>query len=452
MKTKLVLWGINAQDERVLIAMQLRAADNKVEIWTFPEAITTPEFAQQMLNEWRNSTAQLEFPEGGTHVVKELTVAESILPEDLKAERADLVQRAQSEWNFIVLSTKLHESYKSELAGIQDKISQLTDYSSEAWDSLKGFWDKVQEQLRDRNLFREHADVLRDGTNDLFDQLKKMRTSMSNEFEENSKSLFSQFNSVLDEIEKKVEQGIQRFPDIFEDLKKTQSQFRDKKLKREHSNDIWNRIDSLFKTVKEKKFGTNAINDGSAGERLARRYEGLIGAMDKMQDSIDRDKDELDFQTKRVNNSTGQLEAQIRQAKIEMIVERIKSKQEKLDEMLATKSEVEFKMNNYKEKEAKKATEVPKVEHKPAPQPAAKIEAAPQLISEPRPQPQPQAEAIVAPNTEGVAEAEVKSDVKTEEKAKVKTETKAEPQPTNEMSDIAANAHAAVGAVEKVTE
>ncbi len=450
MKTKLVLWGINAQDERVLIAMQLRAADNKVEIWTFPEAITTPEFAQQMLNEWRNSTAQLEFPEGGTHVVKELTVAESILPEDLKAERADLVQRAQSEWNFIVLSTKLHESYKSELAGIQDKISQLTDYSSEAWDSLKGFWDKVQEQLRDRNLFREHADVLRDGTNDLFDQLKKMRTSMSNEFEENSKSLFSQFNSVLDEIEKKVEQGIQRFPDIFEDLKKTQSQFRDKKLKREHSNDIWNRIDSLFKTVKEKKFGTNAINDGSAGERLARRYEGLIGAMDKMQDSIDRDKDELDFQTKRVNNSTGQLEAQIRQAKIEMIVERIKSKQEKLDEMLATKSEVEFKMNNYKEKEAKKATEVPKVEHKPAPQPAAKIEAAPQLISEPRPQ--PQAEAIVAPNTEGVAEAEVKSDVKTEEKAKVKTETKAEPQPTNEMSDIAANAHAAVGAVEKVTE
>ncbi len=456
MKTKLVLWGTNAQDERVLIAMQLRAADNKVEIWTFPEAITTPEFAQQMLNEWRNSTAQLEFPEGGTHAVKELTVVENILPEDLKAERADLVQRAQSEWNFIVLSTKLHESYKSELAGIQDKISQLSDYSSEAWDSLKGFWDKVQEQLRDRNLFREHADVLRDGTNDLFDQLKKMRTSMSNEFEENSKSLFSQFNSVLDEIERKVEQGIQRFPDIFEDLKKTQSQFRDKKLKREHSNDIWNRIDSLFKTVKEKKFGTNAINDGSAGERLARRYEGLIGAMDKMQDSIDRDKDELDFQTKRVNNSTGQLEAQIRQAKIEMIVERIKSKQEKLDEMLATKSEVEFKMNNYKEKEARKATEAPKVQHKPAPKPEAKIETASQLISEP--EPESQVETIVASNviasdsvaTEGVAEAEV--DVKTEEKAEEKTETKAEAQPTNDMSDIAANAHAAVEAVEKVTE
>ena len=269
---------------------------------------------------------------------------------------------------------------------------------------------------------------------------------MSNEFEENSKSLFSQFNAVLDEIEKKVEQGIQRFPDIFEDLKKTQSQFRDKKLKREHSNDIWNRIDSLFKTVKEKKFGTNAINDGSAGERLARRYEGLIGAMDKMQDSIDRDKDELDFQTKRVNNSTGQLEAQIRQAKIEMIVERVKSKQEKLDEMLATKSEVEFKMNNYKEKEARKATEVPKIEHKPSPKPEVKIEVAPELI----PQSEPQAKTIVAPNTEGAAEA--KHEMKVEAKAEPKTEVKAEAPATNDMSDIAANAHAAVEAVEKVTE
>lgn len=429
MKTKLVLWGHNAQDERVLIAMQLRAADNKVDIWTFPEAIATSDFAQQMMNEWRVSTEPNNFPEGATHLERELTVTESILPEDLKVERGDLIQRAQSEWHFIVLSTKLHESYKSELAEIQDKIGQMVEYSGEAWDALKGFWDKVQEQVRDRNLFREHADTLRDNTNELFDQLKKMRTSMTSEFEENSKSIYAQFNLLLDGIEKKVEQGIQRFPDIFEDLKKAQTDFRDKKLKREHSNDIWNRIDGLFKTVKEKKFGTNAINDTSASERLTRRYEGLIGAIDKMQDSIDRDKDDLEYQTKRVNNSQGQLEAQIRQAKIDMILERVKSKQEKLDEMMVTKAEIEAKMNSYKEKEAKKASEPAK--------PAPKTETQSIEISEPV--------VAVAP-IEAIKAEEIPVVVEN------KKEPKAEEKSTSDISDIAANANAAIEAVEKVSE
>ncbi|HEY9701076.1 MAG TPA: hypothetical protein V6C58_01425, partial [Allocoleopsis sp.] len=326
MKTKLVLWGTNAQDERVLIAMQLRAKDNKVDVWILPEAITTPEFAQKMLNEWRNDSTEIEFPEGTTHLDKELTITESLLPQGLNVERLDIIQRAQTEWNFVVLSTKLHEAYQSELNEIGDKVNQLTDYSGEVWDSLKNFWNKVQEQVKERNLFREHADVLRDTTNALFDQMKQKRTSMANEFEENSKEIYSKFSEILDLIEQKVEQGIQNFPHIFEDLKKAQQEFKGQKLVREHSNEIWTRIDNLFKTVKEKKFGGNAIQDGSALERLTRRYEGLIGAIDKMQESIDRDKDELNFQNKRIATTQGQLEAQIRQAKINMINERVKSK------------------------------------------------------------------------------------------------------------------------------
>ncbi len=354
MKSKLVLWGTNAQEERVLIAMQLRADDNKVDIWMFPEAIASPDFSQQMLNEWRNGV-QIAFPEGGTHLERELSVADSLLPDDIKVERTDIINRAQGEWHFIVLSTKLHAAYKSELAELEDKVTQLSDYSGEAWDMLKGFWNKVQDQVKERNLFREHGDELRDATNGLFTHLKGMRTAVMNEFEDNSKTWYTQFNSILDEIEQRVEKGVKGFPDVFDQLKQTQNKFRDQKMTREHSNDLWNRIDVLFKTVKEKKFGNNAINDSSAGERLTRRYEGLIGAVDKMQESIDRDTQDLDYQRKRVEQSEGQLEAQIRQAKINMIHERVKSKQEKLNEMLATKADVEAKIANLKERDAKKA-------------------------------------------------------------------------------------------------
>ncbi len=365
MKTKLVLWGTNAQEERVMMALQLRSDENKVDIWTFPEAVATPEFSRIMLDEWRVShKSDVTFPEETTHTVRELSVTESLLPDDLKPERADIIQRAQTEWHFIVLSTKLHENYKSELNQINDTVNKLTEYSGEVWDSLKGFWNKVQEQVRDRNLFREHADTLRDSTNGLFDQLKTMRTSLSNEFEENSKTLYSKFNEILDEIERKVENGIQRFPEIFEELKRTQSDFRNQKLTREHSNEIWTRLDNTFKNIKEKKFGATPQGDGSAVERLTRRFEGLIGAVDKMQDSINRDKEELDFQQKRMNNSYGQLEAQIRQAKITMIQERVKSKEVKLKEMLETKDDVESKLNSAKSKEAKKEAREPKPENK----------------------------------------------------------------------------------------
>ena len=382
MKSKLVLWGTNAQDERVLIAMQLRADDNKVDIFMFPEAIASPDFSQQMLNDWRNG-AEVAFPEGNTHIVRELSVTETLLPDDIKVERTDIINRAQGEWHFIVLSTKLHVAYKSELAELEDRVKQLNDYSGEAWDALKNFWNKVQDQVKERNLFREHGDELRDATNGLFTHLKGMRTSVMNEFEENSKTWHAQFNTILDEIEQRVEKGMKNFPDVFDQLKQTQNKFRDQKMTREHSNDLWNRIDVLFKTVKEKKFGNNAINDSSATERLTRRYEGLINAVDKMQESIDRDNQDLEYQRKRVAQSEGQLEAQLRQAKITMIADRVKSKQEKLNEMLATKADVESKIKNLTERDAKKATLDAKAAAKEEEKVAEVKEAAPTVAETP---------------------------------------------------------------------
>jgi hypothetical protein len=413
MKSRQVLWGTNAQEDRVLIAMQLRADDNKVDIFLFPEAIASPEFTQLMLTEWRNDV-DVAFPEGGQHIEKELSVTENLLPDDIKVERMDLVNRAQSEWHFIVLSTKLHAAYKSELAELEDRVTRMADYSGDAWDALKNFWNKVQEQMKERNLFHEHGNELRDATNGLFTHLKNMRNSVMHEFEDNSKSWYEQINNALDDIEHKIEKGIKGFPDAFDLLKQTQSKFRDQKMTREHANNLWNRIDGLFKTVKEKKFGASAINDSSATERLTRRYEGLVGAVDKMQDSIDRDTQDLEYQRKRVEQSEGQLEAQLRQAKITMIRDRVKSKQEKLDEMLATKADVEVKINNLKERDAREAKRA--AEPKQAPKAVAVKQEAKAVVE------------IIAPIVTVSVPENGKSD----------------------MSDIAANANAGVEAAEAV--
>lgn len=352
MKTKLVLWGTNEADERILMALALNAKENKVDIWTFPEKVVTEEFSQKMMREWRNG-AEVEFPEEKTHMERELSVTESLLPEELKVERGDVVQRAQTEWHFVVLSSKLNEVYQTELSEIREKIDDLESYSQDTWENLKEFWGKVQNQVRERNLFREHADSLRDNTNALFSKMKELRSKMDDEFKTRSKEHVAKFNSVLEDLEKKVDDGF-RLQGIFEELKKIQRNFRDTKLTREDRSQLWSRIDGAFKKVKAKRFGDVAVQDSSPMQRLTRRYDGLIAAIEKMERSINRDREELEFQNRKIATTDGQLEAQIRQAKIVMIEERIRSKEEKLSEMHNTKAELEGKIESQKQRDAKR--------------------------------------------------------------------------------------------------
>lgn len=445
MKSKLVLWGTTEQNDRILIAMELRAEDNKVHTWLFPEGIASPEFSQQLNNDWRNG-ATIAFPEGFTHTERELSLTDSLTPEGLTIERADFVQRAQTEWQFIVLSTKLNQAYKSELAELGDKIEQMTHFSGEVFGALKGFWGKVNNQLKDRNLFREHADELRDTTNVLFEKLKGMRTEVINDYEENSKKWFEDINSTLDDVEKRIEEGISRFPELFDRLKNTQKQFRDQKLTRDHSNEIWTRIDVLFKILKEKRFGNNATNEGNPTDRMAKRLEGLISAVDKMQVSIDRDREELEFQKKRVASSEGQLEAQIRQAKINMIMERVKSKEEKLAEMLATKQDVESKMVSFRAKEDRRIAEDAKraadAARKAAEVEAAKVAKAAAVVAAAAPVVEAVAPIVEAAVTDTPTETVVVAEMPTPSVTAAKVEVAAE----NKMAEIAADAHAALEA------
>ncbi|MBL7804537.1 MAG: hypothetical protein JNL02_12425 [Saprospiraceae bacterium] len=352
MKNKVVIWGANAQDEKVLIALELQAATNKVLLYTFPEAVATEEFVEQMMNQWRNGN-EVDFPEGYATLERELSVTENLLPEDLKVDRTDIIQRAQTEWHFAILSAKLHAAYQQELAEFKEKIEALGAYDHNLWDNLRSFWNKVQDQARDRNLFREHADNLRDNINALFDVLKQMRSRVQDEFMTVSQKVFDDFSKSLEDVEARIAAGGNKLNSVFEDLKQMQRKYRDAKMSNEHRNALWTRLDGAFKAAKARKFGAS-VNEGSIVERHERRLSGLMDAVRRMEDSIRRDEDELNFQQKKVAATEGQLEAQLRSAKIKMVEERIASKREKLAEMMQTRNDVQRQIDNAKNKEAKR--------------------------------------------------------------------------------------------------
>jgi gas vesicle protein len=164
MKSKLVIWG-QQNDQKVLLAIALRANDNKIDTYVFPESMVTEEFSNKMSTDWKNDIA-VDFPEGYTQYETELNSSGEILPEGIKVEGTDTISRAQIEWQFFVLSAKLATSYEAELETIKDKIAQLKEFSQPLWDDLKSFWDKVQNQIREKNILGNHITDLRKSTND----------------------------------------------------------------------------------------------------------------------------------------------------------------------------------------------------------------------------------------------------------------------------------------------
>lgn len=119
-----------------MVALELLENENVVNIFTFPEKIATEEFYKQMSEQWKNDV-DIEFPEGFSKIERKLSVSDSLLPDEIRVERPDLITRAQAEWHFVVLSSKLYGLYKSELEEFKDKVETLTDYDNKIWEELK---------------------------------------------------------------------------------------------------------------------------------------------------------------------------------------------------------------------------------------------------------------------------------------------------------------------------
>ncbi len=351
MRTKLVLWGTNANDDRVLLALQLFPEKNEVTLYVFTAEQATDAFTKELMDEWRNDK-EVAFPEGHLNITQPLTMTETLIPEEYKVERGDIVQRAQSEWAFVVLSYKMQKTFQSELDSFQERINQMTEFSQPLWEEMKGFWDKVQGQVRERNLFREHVAGLREQSNDLFNQMKKFRQAADNHFRRQSAEVAKGFSEKLEAVQAMIEEG-KHLINTFEDLKKLQREYHDLQLTRDDRNKLWARMDAAFKLVKEKRFG-NKPGGGAADAftRVERRHQGLVSAIEKMNKSIHRDEKDLHFEEKRADNSESQLEMQIRQAKINMITERVNSKKEKLADMVKTREDLERRMTSIKSKVA----------------------------------------------------------------------------------------------------
>jgi len=353
MKKRIALWGKNASDEKVLITFELLEKENQIKNLIFAESVITETIFKAIDQEWTREK-EVVLPETLKEITNDLKITEGMVPEGYTVIKEDILKRAQTEWHFVVLSSKLSSAFYDELEDIKEKIESLTGYDRTEWNRLSDFWKKVQDRIHNRDLLRDHANTLKSDVNNLFSKLKSMRSEFEKDFKDQSAEAQSFFMEKLASIEERVAKDA-RLQGLFDELKDLQRKFKDAKLTKGHRAQIWKKLDSAFKVVKEKKFGGEKGGNNNALERIERRYKGLMNALNKMKSSVGRDESEMSFQSRRADNSDGQLEQQIRQAKIAMIEERLNSKKVKLEDMLKTKADLEKKISKLKEKEAHQA-------------------------------------------------------------------------------------------------
>lgn len=340
MKDRLVFWGKKNEDQKVLITLDLNEEQGTYDVKIIKGELVTEDFDNLVRNQWRNGSEEVVFPEVENEFTKELTLTQSLLPNEYEVDRDDLLKMAQAEWNFLVLSQKLKTTYQHELSELEEKVDQLQDFSQDIWSDMKTFWNRVQDQIRDKNLARRHGNEIRKRTNELFSTLKEMRQKAEASFNEDSEKLKLQFEEKLNAIRTKMEKGKSLRP-LFDELKTIQKEFKKVRLTKSDQNSVWDNLDGLFKEIKEKKFGHRGGSTNSPLEKTERRLDGLNAAIEKMESSISRDKNNLNFESNRIEKAGGQLESQLRQAKLSLIEERIRSKKLKLEDMLKTKKQLE---------------------------------------------------------------------------------------------------------------
>lgn len=376
MKTKLVLWAAQPADEtteKVLVALELKPEDNKICSWVIFGEAATEDLEKQLREDWKKDSP-VAFPESHKYGESELSATGNLLPDGVLAtEHDELIKRTQTEWLFVVLSTKLYKDYLSQVDDLRQRVESLSKYDKAVWGELKEFWDKVQNHIKEQNLSKDHTGALRDRVNGLFDAMKQLRQSEDEAFEREAKGNYDKILAEVERIETTAataEGG--ELSKLFDALKNLQREYHNTRLTRDLRSKLWDKIDAAFKVVKERRFPNSSNNSSNAnnnqnaanggGEnRLQRRIDGLHSAIQKMQESIDRDEKEWEFQSKKINSgNASQLETQLREVRGKLIQERIDSKRTKLDDMKRTLGDLE-------EKNARRAERIKKGEA-PAPE------------------------------------------------------------------------------------
>lgn len=328
MQSRFTAHGLNSENKEVVLAFELLEEAVQVNLYIVPKQALTAEQSQQLQKEWVNGEA-FEFPAEAVLTNPDLN-NDSILPDDIKSEETGLIRSKQNEWAYRLLTNKLWEVYLVELASLKQKAAELTSYSRTLFDDAKSFWERVLAHKKDRDISQSKLDEIKEEVNGIFEALKELRKKESSEFEENSNTFKNELVAKIDAIKNRMVEGVV-FKDLHEELKQLQNALRGGiRLTKADETTIKKSFDGAFQQLHEA-FSSFANN------KNASRIENLTKIVGNIEKSLQYDKNDLAYFTKKVTHpKANALEIQLAKLKLKMLEEQIESKEAKIADINKT--------------------------------------------------------------------------------------------------------------------
>lgn len=323
MRDKIVFWATDKHNAEVLAIVQLRAADNKIDIWTVPKLAVSKALEEKIAQNWELIEVA-DLPENTAHLERSLDQV-SLLPDDLRTTNTDLVNRAEREWYVKVLSLKLEAQLENEIAQLDQQVQQLVQYDPELWTVTQSYWDKINKYYQERDLSRESAAKLRDRINACFNHLKALRKAEAEQTDQAGRQKADEFIAKIEAIYQQISPTA-NLTQLFNQLKNLQNNTQQQQLPQKVLRKVHHTFNRAFEAIRAER-------NNSQYQQITARINGLENALQRLNKSLKFDEEDLAYHQNRQNDANGQLEMQLRQAKIRLIEGNVQEKRAKIADM-----------------------------------------------------------------------------------------------------------------------
>jgi hypothetical protein len=332
MQQRIVMWGEIGTDNKALVTIQLLENDAKIIINAFPKDSVTKELQDKIFVEWKNG-GEIEFPETTFQWTIDAN-QDNILPENVKVERPELITQTQHKWSRKIMSAKVMQLLTDETEHILQNIDSIQNYDQKLWDKAKQQWDKIADYQKKGEITWEQTTLLKEKINLVFDALKAVKRITSENDVEQSRILSKNFEATIEKLQNKL-----IYPDqwkhIFEELKKIQEELKEAPIRWNSKKNLYDKINSIYDDLKKYRATENINKSKSRIKQLNQILSGIY-------DSINREKDNYEIQVEKMQHYTrGRVQLDEIKNRFNYILDRIKEKENKAENIKKTIAEVE---------------------------------------------------------------------------------------------------------------